>query len=368
VRVFINEAVCEGCGDCSIKSNCLAVVPVETEFGRKRAIDQHSCNKDYSCVSGFCPSIVTVHGGSLRRGRAMAAAPEEFADLPEPRHGGLGEPYGILVAGVGGTGVVTIGALIGMAAHLEGKGVTVLDMTGLAQKGGAVMSHVRIAESQQQLHASRIATGEAALLLGCDMVVAVSDDALSKTAAGSTHAIINTSQAITGEFLRNPDRAFPAGAMTQSVVDAVGAAATTLLDASRIAARLMGNSISTNIFMLGYAFQRGFVPLSSEALLRAIELNGAAAEENRRAFSWGRRHALDPARVEALVAAGEVRSPTHALSAGLDEDRAERRREFLVAYPGRGLCAALHGPGGTDARGRVKSRRRDFLRSLAQRR
>jgi indolepyruvate ferredoxin oxidoreductase len=331
VRVFINEAVCEGCGDCSIKSNCLAVVPVETEFGRKRAIDQHSCNKDYSCVSGFCPSIVTVHGGSLRRGHAMAAAPEEFADLPEPRHGGLGEPYGILVAGVGGTGVVTIGALIGMAAHLEGKGVTVLDMTGLAQKGGAVMSHVRIADRQQQLHASRIATGEAALLLGCDMVVAVSDDALSKTAAGSTHAIINTSQAITGEFLRNPDRAFPADAMTQSVVDAIGEAATTLLDASRIAARLMGNSISTNIFMLGYAFQRGFVPLSSEALLLANELNGAGAEENRRAFSWGRRHALDPTRVEALVAAGEVSSPTHALAASLDEI-IERRREFLVAY------------------------------------
>ena len=331
VRVFINEAVCEGCGDCSIKSNCLAVIPVETEFGRKRAIDQHSCNKDYSCVNGFCPSIVTVHGGEIRRGRAMESGATEFADLPEPARTSLAEPYGILVAGVGGTGVVTIGALIGMAAHLEGKGVTVLDMTGLAQKGGAVMSHVRIADRQSQLHATRIATGEAMLVLGCDIVVAVSDDALAKTAIGVTQAIVNTGQAITGEFVRNPDRAFPAGAMEQSVIDAVGADAATFIDASRLAARLMGHAIATNIFMLGYAFQRGFIPLSSAALLRAIELNGATVEENRRAFSWGRRTALDAVGVEALVAAGENSAPAHRLSASLDE-AVERRRDYLTAY------------------------------------
>ncbi|MDP2821928.1 MAG: indolepyruvate ferredoxin oxidoreductase family protein [Sulfuritalea sp.] len=331
VRVFINEMVCEGCGDCSIKSNCLAVIPVETEFGRKRAIDQHSCNKDYSCVNGFCPSIVTVHGGELRRGRAMESGPAEFADLPEPTRTSLAEPYGILVAGIGGTGVVTIGALIGMAAHLEGKGVTVLDMTGLAQKGGAVMSHVRIADRQSQLHSTRIATGEAMLVLGCDIVVAVSDDALSKTAAGLTRAIVNTGQAITGEFVRNPDRAFPAGAMEKSVIDAVGADAATFIDASRLAARLMGHAIATNIFMLGYAFQRGFIPLSSAALLRAIELNGATVEENRRAFSWGRRAALDPAGVAALVASGESSAPAHRLSASLDE-AIERRRDYLTAY------------------------------------
>ncbi|MDP2822286.1 MAG: indolepyruvate ferredoxin oxidoreductase family protein [Sulfuritalea sp.] len=331
VRVFINEMVCEGCGDCSIKSNCLAVIPVETEFGRKRAIDQSSCNKDYSCVNGFCPSIVTVHGGAMRRGRALQSGPAEFADLPEPVPANLTEPYGILVAGVGGTGVITVGALIGMAAHLEGKGVTVLDMTGLAQKGGAVMSHVRIAERQQQLHATRIATGEAMLLLGCDMVVAVSDDALSKTATGVTQAIVNTAQTITGEFLRNPDRSFPAGAMEQSVVDAIGADAATFIDASRLAARLMGHAIATNMFLLGYAFQRGLVPLSSAALLRAIELNGTAVEENRRAFSWGRRCALDPAGVAALAAAGEVQSPEHRLSVNLDEI-VERRRDCLTAY------------------------------------
>ena len=331
VRVFINEMVCEGCGDCSVKSNCLAVTPVETEFGRKRAIDQHSCNKDYSCVAGFCPSIVTVHGGETRRGRALASGPAEFADLPEPAPVDLTEPYGILVAGVGGTGVVTIGALIGMAAHLEGKGVTVLDMTGLAQKGGAVMSHVRIADHQSQLHSTRIATGEAMLVLGCDIVVAVSDDALSKTAAGLTRAIINTGQAITGEFVRNPDRAFPSGAMEQSIIDAVGADATTFIDASRLAARLMGHAIATNIFMLGYAFQRGFIPLSSAALLRAIDLNGATVAENRLAFNWGRRTALDPASVGALVAAGEDHAPAHKLSAGLDE-AIKRRRDYLTAY------------------------------------
>ena len=331
VRVFINEMVCEGCGDCSIKSNCLAVIPVETEFGRKRAIDQSSCNKDYSCVNGFCPSIVTVHGGTLRRGRALQSTADDFADLPEPAPAGLAQPYGILITGVGGTGVVTIGALLGMAAHLEGKGVTVLDMTGLAQKGGAVMSHVRIAERQGQLHSVRIATGEAMLLLGCDIVVAVSDDALSKTATGTTQAVVNTAQTITGEFMRNPDRAFPEGAMEQSVVDAVGAGAATFIDASRLATRLMGNAIATNIFLLGYAFQRGLLPLSSAALLRAIELNGASVKENQRAFAWGRRMALDPAGVEALVASGETSAPAHKPSANLDET-IERRRDYLTAY------------------------------------
>ncbi len=330
VRVFINEMVCEGCGDCSIKSNCLAVIPLETEFGRKRAIDQHACNKDYSCVAGFCPSIVTVHGGTVRRGRAVAAA-AGFTDLPEPPRAALTEPCGILVAGTGGTGVVTIGALLGMAAHLEGKGVTVLDMTGLAQKGGAVMSHVRIAAQQSQLHSTRISTGEATLLLGCDIVVAVSNEALARTAAGVTQAIVNSAQAITGAFVQNPDLGFPLDAMQQSIVDAVGAAAASFIDAGRLATGLMGNAMATNIFMLGYAFQRGLVPLSSEALLRAIELNGAGVEDNRRAFGWGRRTALDPGAVEALLTAAEAGGETRRLSVTLDEI-IERRRDYLTAY------------------------------------
>jgi indolepyruvate ferredoxin oxidoreductase len=331
LRVFINELVCEGCGDCSVKSNCLAVVPVETEFGRKRAIDQFSCNKDYSCLDGFCPSLVTVRGGKVRRGRTAAAPADAFAGLPEPALPALARPYGILVAGVGGTGVVTIGALVGMAAHLEGKGATVLDMTGLAQKGGAVMSHIRIGQRQENLHSARITTGEANLVLGCDIIVTVSDDALSKTAAGVTRAIVNSGRAITGDFLRNPDHAFPVSAMEQSVVDAVGPDQAEFLDAGRLATLLLGHSIATNIFMLGYAWQKGLVPLSAEALLRAIELNGAAVEENRRAFNWGRRAAHDPAGVEAIAQGGEAKLPTHRFSESLDETIA-RRVAFLTAY------------------------------------
>ncbi|MCO5099074.1 MAG: indolepyruvate ferredoxin oxidoreductase family protein [Rhodocyclaceae bacterium] len=331
LRVFINELVCEGCGDCSVKSNCLAVVPVETEFGRKRAIDQFSCNKDYSCLDGFCPSLVTVRGGKVRRGRTAAAPADAFAGLPEPTLPALSRPYGILVAGVGGTGVVTIGALVGMAAHLEGKGATVLDMTGLAQKGGAVMSHIRIGQRQENLHSARIATGEADLVLGCDIIVTVSDDALSKTASGVTRAIVNSGRAITGDFLRNPDHAFPVSAMEQSVIDSVGPEQAEFLDAGRLATLLLGHSIATNIFMLGYAWQKGLVPLSAEALLRAIELNGAAVEENRRAFNWGRRAAHDPAGVEAIAQGGEAKLPTHRFSESLDETIA-RRVAFLTAY------------------------------------
>ena len=331
LRVFINEQVCEGCGDCSVKSNCLAVVPVETEFGRKRAIDQFSCNKDYSCLDGFCPSLVTVRGGKVRRGRTAAVSDDAFAGLPEPALPGLDKPYGILVAGVGGTGVVTIGALVGMAAHLEGKGATVLDMTGLAQKGGAVMSHIRLAQHQDKLHSARIATGEADLVLGCDIIVAVSDDALSKTAAGHTRAIVNSGRAITGDFLRNPDDGFPLGAMEQSVIAAVGTGQAEFLDAGRLATLLLGHSIATNIFLLGYAWQKGLVPLSAEALMRAIELNGANVEGNRSAFNWGRRAAHDPAGVEALARGGEAKLPTHRFSESLDETIA-RRVAFLTDY------------------------------------
>jgi indolepyruvate ferredoxin oxidoreductase len=331
VRVFINELVCEGCGDCSAKSNCLSVVPVETEFGRKRAIDQSTCNKDYACVSGFCPSILTVHGGQLRRGKALQAAGDDFADLPEPALPSLEKPVGLLVAGVGGTGVVTIGALIGMAAHLEGKGVTVLDMTGLAQKGGAVMSHVRLAERQEQLHAPRLATGEADTLLGCDIVVAVSSDALVKTQAGRTRAIVNTGKAITGDFVRNPDHPFPLASMEGQIREAVGDGRADLLDASRLATLLLGHSIGTNMFMLGYAWQKGRVPLSLDALLRAIELNGVAVDDNQAAFLWGRRAAHDPQAVERLVAEAEPVLPTHVLSQSLDETVA-RRRSALTGY------------------------------------
>ncbi|HKW53249.1 MAG TPA: indolepyruvate ferredoxin oxidoreductase family protein, partial [Stellaceae bacterium] len=275
-RVFINELVCEGCGDCSEKSNCVSVTPVETEFGRKRAIDQSNCNKDYSCVKGFCPSFVTVHGGSLRKLRREAVAEDPFAALPPAPVKALGQPYGILVTGIGGTGVVTIDALIGMAAHLEGKGATVLDQTGLAQKGGAVTCHLRIARSPSEIHAVRIAAGEADLVLGCDMVVVNDYWALSKIRAGRAHVVLNTYEAMPGTFTMKPDLAFPAKQIVDAVTHALDGAKPELVDATDLATKLLGDSIASNLFMLGYAWQKGWVPLSLQALMRAIELNAAA--------------------------------------------------------------------------------------------
>jgi indolepyruvate ferredoxin oxidoreductase len=330
-RVFINDLVCEGCGDCSKTSNCVSVVPVETEFGRKRAIDQSSCNKDYSCVEGFCPSFVTVHGGGLKKRPAGDLGEAGLPPLPEPAHPALDQPYGILVTGVGGTGVVTIGALLGMAAHLEGKGCTVLDMTGLAQKGGAVYSHVRIAERPDQIHAVRIAAGNARLLLGCDLVVSASADALSKLEPGHSRAIVNSHETITGDFTRNPDLVFPTGAMERSIAEATGPDSAEFLDATRLATGLFGDSIASNLFMLGYAYQRGLVPLSAEAIERAIELNAVAVEFNRNAFRWGRRAAEDPALVEARAMPTASLPASHWLSESL-EQVIDRRIAFLTDY------------------------------------
>ena len=234
-RVFINELVCEGCGDCSKTSNCLSVVPVETEFGRKREIDQSSCNKDYSCVKGFCPSFVTVHGGALKQRKAGDLGERRAARrCPSPLTR-LDEPYGILVTGVGGTGVVTIGALLGMAAHLEGKGCTVLDMTGLAQKGGAVYSHMRIAAGRRRSMRCALPPAARELLLGCDLVVSASADALSKLQPGNSRAIVNSHQTITGDFTRNPDLIFPSRQLQRSITEATGADNTEFVDATRLA-------------------------------------------------------------------------------------------------------------------------------------
>ena len=332
-RVFINDLVCEGCGDCSVASNCLSVIPVETEFGRKRAIDQSSCNKDFSCVNGFCPSFVTVHGGQVRRAKSEPATPapsEVWEALPEPALPALDEPYGILVTGVGGTGVVTIGALIGMAAHIEGKGCSVLDMAGLAQKGGAVVSHVRVAARPEDLHAVRISAGGARLVLGCDLVVAAGFEALSKIEHGRTHAVVNSHETVTGEFTRNPDMDFPAGRLHEVIADAAGPGHAEFLDATRIATALMGDSIATNLFMLGYAWQRGLVPLSIEAIERAIEINAVAVESNTRALTWGRRAAQNLGAVEQLATPRE-QPRSHHLSESLD-DLVARRAAFLTDY------------------------------------
>ncbi|MCW5731755.1 MAG: indolepyruvate ferredoxin oxidoreductase family protein [Alphaproteobacteria bacterium] len=303
-RVFINDAVCEGCGDCSVKSNCLSVEPLETELGRKRQINQSSCNKDFSCLNGFCPSFVTVHGGALRKaagGKAGAKAADPFAALPRPEPAPLTEPHSILVTGVGGTGVVTIGALLGMAAHLEGKGVSVLDMTGLAQKGGAVLSHVRIARQPEELHAVRIVTGGADLMIGCDMVVAGSTQALTRLASGKSHAIVNSHLIPTADFTQNANADFHEQSLKRAIRQAAGDNLTDFIAASEIATALMGDAIATNLFMLGYAIQRGLVPLSLESIEKAIELNGVAVETNRRTLNWGRLYAHDRRAVEERV-------------------------------------------------------------------
>jgi indolepyruvate ferredoxin oxidoreductase len=330
-RVVINELVCEGCGDCSTQSNCLSVTPVETEFGRKRAIDQSSCNKDFSCLKGFCPSFVTVEGGSLKRRSGGDLDEDGLPALPEPALPVLAAPYDILVTGVGGTGVVTIGALLGMAAHLEGKGVTILDMTGLAQKGGAVYSHVRIAARPEAIHAVRIAAGGARLLLGCDLVVSASAEATSKLRPAHSRAIVNSHQTITGDFTRNPDLAFPERELCRAVTAAAGTGDTEFLDATGLATGLFGDSLATNLFLLGFAFQRGLVPVSAEAIDRAIELNAVAIEFNRSAFRWGRRAALDPALVAARATPASAVPQNHHLSATLDEAIA-RRVDFLTRY------------------------------------
>ena len=330
-RVFINDLACEGCGDCGTQSNCLSLVPVATEYGVKRAIDQSSCNKDYSCLAGCCPCLVTVEGGELRRGNPVAHDLSEPAEPPEATLNDLSQPYGILIAGVGGTGVVTIGALIAMAAHIEGKGVTVLDMTGLAQKGGAVSCHVRLAQRQELLHAARIATGEANAVLACDILVGAGDEALAKTQSGFSRMIANTGRMITGEFLHDPDQPFPLAALQDQLRQAVGADAARCIDATRLATLLIGNSLMSNMVLLGYAWQLGQVPVSREALLQAIALNGVAVEENRLAFAWGRRAAFDPEGTENIARAAEPALTTHQLSRNLDEIVA-RRRDSLTAY------------------------------------
>jgi indolepyruvate ferredoxin oxidoreductase len=331
VRAVINEMVCEGCGDCSVKSNCLSVEPLETEFGRKRVINQSSCNKDYSCVNGFCPSFVTVEGGRLKKGKSSAVEGEGFGQLPEPQAISLNTPYGILVTGIGGTGVITIGQIIAMAAHLEGKGVTVLDMSGLAQKYGAVMSHVQLAERPEEMHATRLDTGGANLVLGCDLVVSASTESIAKMAPARTRAVVNASVTPTADFVKNPNWQLPGSDLQRDIVEACGAGNASFIQATELATGLLGDAIATNMFMLGYAYQKGWVPLAGATLERAIELNGVAVEFNRKAFVWGRRAAVDLERVKRIAMPAAVIPIDQHFSRDLDE-LVERRVKFLTDY------------------------------------
>ena len=340
-RTLINAAVCEGCGDCGVASNCVSVLPLETEFGRKREIDQSNCNKDFSCVKGFCPSFVTVYGGGLRKNKG-AATGVDFSRLPEPAFkSNLAEPWNILVTGIGGTGVVTIGALIGMAAHLEHKGGSVLDQTGLAQKGGAVTTHVRIAKDPSDINAVRIAAGEADLVLGCDMVVVNDYWALSKIRAGRSHVVLNSHEAMPGTFTRNTDLQFPTRGIVDAVRTALGGVEPAVVDASALALALMGDAIATNLFMLGFAWQQGLVPLSFESLMRAVELNGAAVEMNKQAFAWGRLAAHDPSAVRAASGSAPVRAAVGAaVGAPVGAASAATHSATALAFLGGGKSSA----------------------------
>ena len=330
-RVVINELVCEGCGDCGVQSNCVSVQPLETEWGRKRLIDQSSCNKDFSCVKGFCPSFVTVHGAKLKKGVGVAADHDLLA-LPDPKLPAIDQTYNIIVTGVGGTGVVTIGGILGMAAHLEGRGVGVLDMAGLAQKGGAVFSYMRIGENPEAIHAIRVAAGRADLILGGDIVVAGTRKILAAVKHGATQMVVNTAEFMPGEFTRNADFSLPSERLKRTIVADAGADKTHFINASGIAAALFGQSIGANMFMVGYAYQLGAIPLSAAAIEQAIALNGEAVAMNRAAFHWGRRAVVDRAAVENLAKpATAIASDARRLSESFEET-VERRVKFLTAY------------------------------------
>ncbi len=332
VRVLINEAVCEGCGDCGRTSNCVAVQPLETEFGRKRTIDQSACNKDLSCVSGFCPAIVTVSGAALRKAEPVATG-DSAGDLPPlppratPRPLGA-KPYAIIVAGVGGTGVVTVGAIIGMAAHLEGLGCGITDMNGLAQKGGTVFSHIRLAARPGDIGAIRVSTGEADLVLGCDLVASTSRTVLAALRRDETAVVANTAVSFPGAFATNPDYDLSGAKLATVLRDAAGIKAR-FTDATGIATTLTGSALATNMFMLGHAWQLGLVPLGEAAILRAITLNGEAVAINRDAFAWGRRAAAFPIETAWIVEA--VRPSRPAPATGLDAILAHREA-YLTAY------------------------------------
>ncbi len=334
-RVVINELVCEGCGDCSVQSNCLSVEPLETEFGRKRQINQSTCNKDMSCLKGFCPSFVTVEGGQLRKkAKGKSASPFEMGALPEPQisatHGVNGDVWGIVVAGVGGTGVITIGQLLGMAGHIEGKGIVTQDAGGLAQKGGATWSHVLIGATQEDIRTTRVSMAGADLIIGCDPIVTAGKETVLRMREGRTHVALNSYSTPTAAFVHNTNWQNPGEACAAEIARAVGMDGVGAFNADAASTRLMGDSIYTNPMMLGFAWQKGWIPLQYASLMRAIELNAVAVDNNKTAFEWGRRAAHDLPSVEKLFASAQVISmpaPRQGLPAIV-----ARRVAFLTSY------------------------------------
>jgi len=329
-RVLINELVCEGCGDCSVQSNCVAVEPLETPFGRKRQINQNSCNKDYSCTKGFCPSFVTVEGGRLRKpDKALGPSIDGLPAVPHPQVPVPDTAWGIVVAGVGGTGVITIGQLLGMAAHIDGKAVITQDAAGLAQKGGATWSHVQIAQNAQDIFTTKVDTAKADLIIGCDAIVAANKVSLSTMHPQRTFVALNTHHTPTAEFVNNTEWAFPAHACEAAIAQAVGKDQFFGFDAERVATQALGDAIYTNPLLLGFAWQKGCIPLSEAALMKAMELNGVQIANNQKAFAWGRQCANDLASVQALFTASQtiafVKRPSL-------EEIVRQRMDFLTAY------------------------------------
>ncbi|MEM9550321.1 MAG: indolepyruvate ferredoxin oxidoreductase family protein [Pseudomonadota bacterium] len=327
-RVFINSDICEGCGDCGVQSNCVSIVPKETELGRKRAIDQSSCNKDFSCVKGFCPSFVTVEGAKLRKEATTAL---ELPVLPEPALPQIDGTWNIVVTGVGGTGVVTIGAVIAQAAQLDGKGAGMMEMAGLAQKGGAVHIHCRLANAPDDISAIRVATGEADALIGGDLVVSAGAKTLGLTRTGRTGAVVNAHEIITGDFTRNTEFSLPSDQLSLAL-EARIKDRLSLFDASDLARVTLGDSIFSNMMIFGAAWQKGLIPLSREAILQAIDLNGAAVQRNLKAFDIGRWAVLHSEEVKKLLSTTVVKLPTSST------DEISVRAEHLVAYQSKRLA------------------------------
>jgi indolepyruvate ferredoxin oxidoreductase len=329
-RVVINELVCEGCGDCSVQSNCLSVEPVETEFGRKRRINQNTCNKDFSCVKGFCPSFVTVEGGTLKKPKKAAKGDlTSMPTIPEPVLPVAEAAWGIVVAGVGGTGVITIGQLLGMAAHLEGKGIVTQDAGGLAQKGGSTWSHIQIANRPDAIHTTKVDTAKADLVIACDAIVGAHKYTQQVMQPGRSFVALNNHGTPSAAFVTNPNWQFPAGSCEAALAQAVGRDNLRSFDAEQVAVQLLGDSIYTNPLLMGYAWQMGRIPLGHAAIMRAIELNGVQVDNNKAAFEWGRRCAHDLASVQALFKAAQVIEFVKKPS--LDET-IKKRVDFLNGY------------------------------------
>ena len=336
-RVIINELVCEGCGDCGVQSNCVAIAPLETEFGRKRQIDQSSCNKDFSCLKGFCPSFVTVEGGELIKStvaQPVAIDTIPFPVLPEPAMPALDRPWSILVTGIGGTGVVTIGHILGMAAHIEGKGAALIDMVGISQKNGAVVTHLKIARDPANISAVRVARGAADLILGCDLVTSASERILGGASRQRTAAVVNSHETMPADFTHNANFKIPGGEMMLRIAAAVRKDRIFAVDATEIATALLGDSIAANLFTLGFAWQHGLVPIGAAAIEEAVRLNGVSVKMNLAAFLWGRRAAVEEAAVRAVIGQRQDDEP---IKQSL-EQLVARRAAFLADYQNAGYA------------------------------